>query len=90
MTYDALNRLKTVTANGANGRTIEYQYNADGNVVQTYSYDTFGNVTQTGSVSQPYIFTGREYDQETGMYFYRARYYDTKVGGIVKFGGQYT
>src|SRR5437773_799073 len=23
---------------------------------------------------------GREYDQETGLYFYRARYYDPKVG----------
>jgi len=57
--------------------------NADGNVVQTYSYDSFGNITQTGSISQPYAFTGREYDSETGMYFYRARYYDPKVGRFV-------
>jgi len=83
MTYDAFNRLKTVAPNGTNGRTIEYQYNASGNVVQTYSYDSFGNITQTGSISQPYAFTGREYDSETGMYFYRARYYDPKVGRFV-------
>jgi len=57
--------------------------NVSGNVVQTYSYDSFGNITQTGSISQPYAFTSREYDSETGMYFYRARYYDPKVGRFV-------
>jgi RHS repeat-associated protein len=57
--------------------------NANGTVVQTYSYDSFGNVTSTGSVSQPLTYTGREYDSETGMYFYRARYYDPKVGRFV-------
>lgn len=57
--------------------------NASGSPVQTYTYDSFGNITQTGSISQPYAFTGREYDSETGMYFYRARYYDPKVGRFV-------
>jgi len=42
---------------------------ATGTMVQTYSYDAFGNVTATGSVSQPFMFTGREYDAETAMYF---------------------
>ena len=57
--------------------------NASGSIVQTYSYDSFGNITQTGSITQPYTFTAREYDSETGMYFYRARYYDPKVGRFV-------
>jgi RHS repeat-associated protein len=56
---------------------------ATGTMVQTYGYDAFGNVTATGGVSQPFMFTGREYDSETGMYFYRARYYDPAVGRFV-------
>jgi RHS repeat-associated protein len=57
--------------------------NASGSIVQTYSYDSFGNMTATGSISQPFTYTAREYDSETGMYFYRARYYDPKVGRFV-------
>jgi len=56
---------------------------ATGTMVQQYSYDAFGNVVATGSVAQPFMFTGREYDSETGMYFYRARYYDPAVGRFV-------
>ncbi|MDQ5986427.1 MAG: hypothetical protein CSYNP_02151 [Syntrophus sp. SKADARSKE-3] len=57
---------------------------AQGNIFQQYAYDTFGNITtQTGNIQQPYAFTGREYDKETGMYFYRARYYDPMVGRLV-------
>jgi RHS repeat-associated protein len=29
---------------------------------------------------QPYTYTAREYDSETSLYFYRARYHDPKVG----------
>ncbi len=32
---------------------------------------------------QPYAFTSREYDQETGLYYYRARYYDPKIGRFI-------
>jgi RHS repeat-associated protein len=28
-------------------------------------------------------FTGREWDPEIGLYYYRARYYDPKVGRFV-------
>ena len=56
---------------------------ATGTMVQTYGYDAFGNVTASGSVSQPFMFTAREYDAETGMYFYRARYYDPQAGRFV-------
>jgi RHS repeat-associated protein len=53
--------------------------------VQRYAYDSFGNMTITtnGNINQPYTYTSREYDTETGMYFYRARYYDPKVGRFV-------
>ena len=59
--------------------------NASGTIVQRYDYDTFGNVAVTldGNIKQPFTFTGREYDSETGMYFYRARYYNPQVGRFV-------
>ncbi|MDX9823069.1 MAG: RHS repeat-associated core domain-containing protein, partial [Syntrophales bacterium] len=56
---------------------------AQGSIVQQYDYDSFGNMTTTGGITQPFAFTSREFDPETGMYFYRARYYDPKVGRFV-------
>ena len=50
-------------------------------VVATYEYDVFGAMkNQTGSVVNPYRFTGREYDEESGLYYYRARYYGPSLG----------
>jgi RHS repeat-associated protein len=40
-------------------------------------------MTQTGTLSQPYTYTGREWDKETGLYYYRARYYDPMVGRFI-------
>ncbi len=31
-------------------------------------------------VTNPYTFTGRRFDPESGLYYYRARYYDAKLG----------
>ena len=53
-------------------------------VVQSYVYDSFGQIiSQTGSIQNPYTYTGREYDEETGMYYYRARYYDANMGRFI-------
>jgi RHS repeat-associated protein len=51
------------------------------NVVQEMSreYDAFGNLLE-GAAEEGYAFTGREWDAETGLYYYRARYYDPKIG----------
>ncbi|MFH1782625.1 MAG: RHS repeat-associated core domain-containing protein, partial [Candidatus Omnitrophota bacterium] len=47
----------------------------------SYTYDSFGNIMEeTGSLVNPYTYTGREYDRESGLYYYRARYYDPSVG----------
>jgi RHS repeat-associated protein len=55
-----------------------------GNVVQTYVYDTFGNIVQhTGNVENVYTYTGREWDAEAGLYYYRARYYDPTLGRFI-------
>ena len=52
-----------------------------GSVVNSYTYKSFGEIySQTGSLQQPFTFTGREFDPESGLYYYRARYYDPKTG----------
>jgi RHS repeat-associated protein len=86
------------------GNTMSY-YQADGlgsvtslsdskgNLVSTYEYDSFGNLlASTGSIPNPFRFTGREFDAETHLYFYRARYYDPSIGRFIsedpiQFGG---
>ncbi|MBN1142708.1 MAG: hypothetical protein JXB25_13080 [Deltaproteobacteria bacterium] len=46
-------------------------------VVQKVGYESFGLPTpRDPAFRQPYAFTGWEWDRETGLYFYRARYYD--------------
>jgi RHS repeat-associated protein len=55
-----------------------------GHVVHSYQYDAWGNniEAETGAPVDgvKYAFTGREWDPETGLYYYRARYYDPGVG----------
>jgi RHS repeat-associated protein len=45
-------------------------------------YDSYGNVIgqSNPSVTFRFGYTGREWDGETGQYFYRARYYDQTTG----------
>lgn len=58
--------------------------NSAGSLSQTYSYDSFGQQTSsTGSIINPFQYTAREYDAETGLYFYRARYLDPKIGRLL-------
>ncbi len=52
----------------------------NGNVVEGYIYDTSGNMISLPVIGNAYTYTSREYDVETGFYFYRARYYDAKIG----------
>jgi RHS repeat-associated protein len=57
----------------------------NGNIAQSYRYDSFGNIlSTTGSLTQPYTYTGRELDSETGLFYYRARYYDPKIGRFLQ------
>jgi len=56
-----------------------------GTVEAAYSYDAFGKITQiSGALSQPYGYTGREYDAESGLYYYRARTYDPAIGQFLQ------
>jgi RHS repeat-associated protein len=52
-----------------------------GALAATYIYDSFGRVTaSTGTVTNRFQYTGREFDAETGLNYYRARYYDASIG----------
>lgn len=56
-----------------------------GATAKSYVYDAYGNIIdQTGTVDQPYTYTGREFDAETGLYYYRARYYDSASGRFLQ------
>jgi RHS repeat-associated protein len=60
-----------------------------GAVPESISYNSFGN----GSSSLTrYGYTGRESDEQTGLYYYRARWYDASIGRFISedpvgFGG---
>jgi RHS repeat-associated protein len=59
--------------------------NAAGSIANTYTYDSFGKLTaSTGSLVNPFQYTARESDSETGLYYYRARYYDPTSGRFLK------
>lgn len=70
--------------------------NSQGNVVQTYDYSAFGFLrgikdstgADTGISAAPvrtsFTFTGKEREAETGLYYYRARYYDPSTGRFLQ------
>jgi RHS repeat-associated protein len=52
-----------------------------GTLGQSYTFDSFGNQTaSSGSLTNPFRYAGREFDLETNLYFYRARYFDPAAG----------
>jgi RHS repeat-associated protein len=55
-----------------------------GTLANSYSYDTYGNLTSSsGSIGNPLQYTGRDFDPETGLRYYRARYYDPQIGRFI-------
>ena len=47
----------------------------------TYGYDAFGNlIGSTGTTPNVYRYQGEALDEETGLYYFRARYYDPVAG----------
>lgn len=56
--------------------------NLEGEVVQHIEYVPFGEVfiEERNSVwNTPYLFNAKEFDEETGMYYYGARYYEPRL-----------
>jgi len=78
--------------------------NQAGAVVERYTYDPYGKVKilaadgvtvlAASSVGNPWTFTGRRLDGETGLMYFRTRYYDVNLGRFVNrmpwhaFGGR--
>jgi RHS repeat-associated protein len=62
--------------------SIVQRTNASGQVLHTRQYDPFG-VPLAGGDQAGYAFTGREWDAEIGLYYYRARYYDPELGRFI-------
>lgn len=57
--------------------------NPVGSITTEYTYDPFGGTTLSGPASvNPFQFTGRENDS-TGLYYYRARYYNPTLGRFI-------
>ena len=59
-----------------------YITNLDGEVVQHIEYVPFGEVfiEERNSIwNTPYLFNAKEFDEETGLYYYGARYYDSRL-----------
>jgi RHS repeat-associated protein len=74
------------------GTTTDY-YEADGlgsvtsitdsvgTVAETYKYDAYGNlIAGSTAVSNQFRYTGREWDGDADLYYYRARYYQVGLG----------
>lgn len=69
--------------------------NSSGTIVESYDYDPYGKVTifdssltditSSGSgIGNPYMFTGRRLDEESGIYHYRRRAYDPVIGRFLQ------
>lgn len=77
------------------GETYYYHTNSLGSVialtdgtgteVERYNYDAYGLPSiHNSAVNNPYMFTGRRIDQETGLYYYRARQYSANLGRFLQ------
>ena len=64
-----------------------------GAVVEWVTYDVYGqptirdqqgNVIVQSALGNPYLNTGRELDNESNLYFYRARSYDSRTGRFLQ------
>ena len=91
--YDGSGQLMAIRYKGAdyyyvrNGlMTITGLVDANGASVVNYFYDSWGNMLNiTGSMAaslgkdNPYRFKGYYYDEETGMYYLKSRYYQPEI-----------
>ena len=64
--------------------STSYITNSDGEVSQHVEYVPFGEVfieelSSSAKLNTPYLFNGKELDEETGLYYYGARYYDPRT-----------
>jgi RHS repeat-associated protein len=65
--------------------SIRQLLDADQSTQNCYDYQAFGSVygSPTENVTQPFRFTGREWDAENGLYYYRARHLNPEAGCLL-------
>lgn len=83
---DALLVDETRNNLGSVRQLATYEAGMTATTIENYlKYDSFGNITreETPAVDHVFGYTGRERDEETGMHFYRARYFDPVVGRFI-------
>ncbi|MDE5909639.1 MAG: RHS repeat-associated core domain-containing protein [Lachnospiraceae bacterium] len=58
----------------------------DGGAVENcYAYDAFGNMLERKEgIKNDILYRGQKYDQETGQYYLRARYYNPVIGSFIQ------
>ena len=62
------------------GSTV-YVTGTTGETENLYSYDGFGNILESREdITNRILYTGQQYDQKTGQYYLRARYYNPVIG----------
>ena len=68
------------------GSVIATSGSETGRLAWTHTYSPYGLPDEFGVVAggNPYLYTGREYDSETGLYYYRNRYYDPQRGRFLQ------
>jgi RHS repeat-associated protein len=55
-----------------------------GNIVNSYKYDEWGNLLfKDEQVYNPIRYAGEYFDEESGLYYLRARYYDPTIGRFI-------
>ncbi|MCU7369953.1 RHS repeat-associated core domain-containing protein [Paucibacter sp. O1-1] len=57
---------------------------ADGSLKSETLYDAWGNpVERQGQSANKFAYTGHQADPETGLYYFKARYYDPELGRFI-------
>jgi RHS repeat-associated protein len=79
---DALGSIRALVDTMGYIRQI-YEYNAFGEIVQVLDEEG-ASIPIEDAIPNPYTYTGREFDPETGLYYYRARYYTPSCGRFLQ------
>ena len=78
--FDGLGSVSEVT-DASGGMVEKYEYSPYG---ETTIRDASDEILDTSSIGNPYAFTGRRLDDETGLYYYRLRYYSPALGRFLQ------
>ena len=57
---------------------------SSGAIIDKYRYSPYGVSGWEGEAGFPFRFTGQKLDPESGLYYYKARYYDPEVGRFLQ------